>query len=264
MSPALMSQNGITIPFALARTHSTMDKTFEAIGYLSPEIETFRNGARTAHSAEFEMVEGTVQVALADLHAMEGGGTEAYVVGLGYWLRCVESCQGAILLSERGMSVTAFSALRIAYESLFYACALWRQPALTERVETLHHLERIKQARGMMRAGAAQRVPTEKLLLLKGVAEEMPPSESGLSAWEAAEAAGLLYEYEDTYRGCSLAGAHASIRSLDDFYVEAPDGGFSMCLEPNDKRLVWQLSLVNDCLQHGIERRRDAHARYCS
>jgi uncharacterized protein DUF5677 len=236
-----------------------MSGTFEEIGYLSPEIEAFREGTRAAHSAEFAKLESSVRVALEDLRSINGATSDAYLVGLGYWLRCIESCQGVALLAERGMAAIPFAALRTAYECLFYACALWRKPMLIVKFELLHHQERIKQAREMLNAGAEARVPPDRLSDLKGVAAETPPSEAGISAWEAAGAADLVFEYQTVYRGCGLAGAHASLRSLDGFYAEHQDGSISLRLEPDAKRISWLLGLVDTCLQCGIRRRREAH-----
>jgi hypothetical protein len=237
-----------------------MLRTFKELGYLSPDIDAFREGARAAYGVEFGTLESSVQVALTELRSINVTASEAYLVGLGYWLRCIESCSGAVLLAERGMAAIPFAALRTAYECLFYACALWRKPTLAVKFEDLHHQERIKQARAMVNAGAEARVPPDRLSVLKDVAAETPPLEAGISAWEAACAADLIFEYENVYRGCGLAGAHASIRSLDDFYQEQGDGSMKLLLEPDAKRIPWLLGLVDTCLQCGIARRREAHA----
>jgi hypothetical protein len=162
------------------------------------------------------------------------------------------------------MAAIPFAALRTAYECLFYACALWRKPTLAAKFEALHHQERIKQARAMLNAGAEARVSPDRLSVLRDVAAEKPPFEVGISAWEAAGAADLIFEYENVYRGCGLAGAHASVRSLDDFYQEQDDGSMNLRLEPDVKRIPWLLGLVDTCLQCGIERRREAHVRFAS
>jgi hypothetical protein len=241
-----------------------MSDSFEELGYLSRDTDAFREGVRAAYGAEFAKLESTVRVALKELRSINVTGSEAYVVGLGYWLRCIESCSGAALLAERGMAAIPFAALRTAYECLFYACALWRKPTLAGKFEALHHQERIKQARAMLSAGAEARLAPDRLSVLKAVAAEAPPSDAGVSAWEAAGAADLIYEYEHVYRGCGLAGAHASIRSLDDFYRERDDGSMNLLLEPDAKRIPWLLDLTDTCLQCGIQRRRQAHTSLVS
>jgi hypothetical protein len=235
-----------------------MSRTFEEIGFLSPEVDAFRAGAREKYAIEFARLESAISEALTDLRSINGQADAAYFAGLAYWVRCIEACQAAALLTERGMGASSFSALRIAYECLFFACALWRDPALQTKAEALHHHERIKQARGLLRTGAATRVAEDRLSILNAVAAEVPPVEAPLSAYEAATAAGLAFEYEYVYRGCGMAGAHASARSLDDFCVDQPDGTLSLRLEPSEQRIGWLLNLIDGCLHCGIERRREA------
>jgi len=239
-------------------------KTFEEVAYLSPEMEPFREAAREVHCAEFARLESSFQTALGDLRSMNNATGEAYLVGLGYWIRCIEAGQAVVLLAERGMAAVPFAALRTAYECLFYASALWRQPALTVKFELLHHQERIKQARAMLKAGANVRLPADRLAALKAIAAETAPSEAGITVWEAAGAADLSYEYEAVYRGCGLAGAHGSIRSLDSFYTNQQDGCISLRLEPDTTSVSFLLGLVTACLQCGILRRREAHAKFSS
>jgi len=48
-----------------------MSGTFEEVGYLSSEMEAFREGARSAYSAEFAKLESSVRIALEDLRRIE-------------------------------------------------------------------------------------------------------------------------------------------------------------------------------------------------
>lgn len=148
--------------------------------------------------------------------------------------------------------------MRTAYECVFMACALWRNPSLVAKLEEGHDSERIKQAKAMVAAGAAGRVDPGKLLDLESVANEMPTAGPGLTAWEAAGAAGLTFEYQTAYRGFGLAGAHASLRSLDGFVEERADGSVDFQFGPDDRHTAWLLSLVGTCLTCGIQRHRES------
>lgn len=207
--------------------------------------------------ADFAKTEALSAEAIADLNAVAGNASQAYLVGLGFWLRSIESCQGAVLLIERGLPTAPFPVLRTAYECLFVACALWREPGLTAKLQAGHDTERVKQAKAMIAAGAASLVLPERLPDLQAVAAETAPGSTGLSVWEAAGAAKLAYEYETIYRGFGIAGAHASLRSLDDYFDEQADGSFNLGFEPSSQRTEWLLGLVATCLTCGINRLRE-------
>lgn len=234
--------------------------TFGTLGFLSTDVEHERQASRQAHPTAFAQVEALTEEAMGELQQVKGAVSREYLIGVGYWLRCLESCQGAVLLIERGLPSAPFPILRTAFECLFFACALWRKPALATKLEAGHHAERIKQAQAMIAAGAASRVTAAGLADLQTVAGEPLPTGTGLSAYEAAAAADLSFDYATAYRGLGLAGAHASLRSLDDYFDEQPDGSFNLGFEPSSKRAAWLLSLVATCMRGGIDRHREARS----
>jgi len=232
--------------------------SFDVLGFFSAEAEEQRPLLREAHSSEFMKVEGLATQAISDLKAVDGEATQAYLIGVAYWMRCIECCQAAVLLVERGLPTAPFPVMRTAFECLFVACALWRKPDLVAKLQDGHDSERIKQAKAMVAAGAAGRVDPGKLLELESVAAEMPSAGPGLTAWEAAGAAGLTFEYQTAYRGFGLAGAHASLRSLDGLVEEREDGSIDFHFGPDDRHTAWLLSLVATCLTGGIQRHRES------
>ncbi len=112
----------------------------------------------------------------------------------------------------------------------------------------------------MIAAGAATRVSRAGMADSQAIAAETVPSNTGLTAWEAASAADLSFDYQTVYRGFGIAGAHASLRSLDDFFNERPDGSFNLGFEPSSQRTAWLLGLVASGLTCGIERHREARS----
>jgi hypothetical protein len=239
-------------------------KSFDALGYLSSDVEAERIALRERHQTEFTKVETLAERAIAELKAVSGAASQEYLLGLGFWLRCLECCQGAVLLVERGLPSAPFPTLRTAFECLFFACALWRKPALAAKLRAGHDAERVKQAKEMIAAGAASRVPLAGLADLQAIAAETAPTTNGLTAWEAAGAADLIFEYQTAYRGFGIAGAHASLRSLDDYFVERPDGSFDLGFQPNSQQTAWLLSLISICLICGIGRHHEARSRMVS
>lgn len=230
-----------------------MNDSFGVYGYLSEESERFRIEQRQKTPDEFAKTKQTVAAALAQFKSIGPGHAQVGVLaGLGFWLRCLETCQGVVLLIERGMATSAQALLRTAYECLFYACALWRAPELAEQMEAAHHFERTKQARAMLGAGR-DRIDPQRLTELEAIAAETYPKAS-FSAWDAASKADLRFEYEAAYRGLGIGGAHATLRSLDSYHTVKPDGSFDLMAEPDTERLAWILSLVNTCMTCGMHR----------
>jgi hypothetical protein len=128
-------------------------------------------------------------------------------------------------------------------------------------LQAVHDSERVKQAKEMIAAGAASRVPLARFADLQAIAAETVPTSTGLTAWEAACAADLIFEYQTAYRGLGIAGAHASLRSLDDYFVEQAGGSFDLTFQPDSQRTAWLLSLVSTCLLGGIDRHHEARSR---
>ena len=234
-----------------------MSESFERLGFLSSESDAFRASVRSQFSAQFGDVETASAMAIAELSATSGLAPPSYIVGVLFWLRSIESCQATVLLTERGLPTSPFSVLRTALECLFAACAVWRKPEVADKMQALHHEERVKQAKQVLALGAAGRVTPEGLAALKAVASETVVP-SGWSHWEAARAADLQFEYEMMYRGLGIGGAHASARSLDEFHAAKSDGSFDLHFQPTADQLAWMLGLVTSCLKLGIARQREA------
>jgi hypothetical protein len=232
--------------------------TFSELGFPSSEAERNVQHLREEHHERFARVEILLVGAMLAVQRKDFAASRTYLVGVGYWLRCIEACQGAVLLIERGMPAAPYSVIRTAFECLFIACAVWRKPELLDKLEGGHHSERIKQAVAMVKAGAQSRVPPEQFAELKKVAETVPPSLPGLSFHDAAVVGGFEWEYQHVYRGLALAGAHATVRSLDDFVEEQSDGSFSIGFESSPNRIAFQLTWVADCLEKGMERHENA------
>lgn len=233
--------------------------SFDELGFLSDEVEAALQGIREQLQAEFAQVEAAVRVSMAEMAGVQGSASPGYLVASGYWLRCVESCQGAVLLIERGLPGAPYPVLRAAFECLFFACAVWRKPELLDKLQAGHDAERVKQAKLMLAAGAASRLTPERLAELQAVAAE-PTDGTAVSVWEAANAADLVFEYQTAYRGFGIAGAHATARSLDDYVKQLDDGSFSLGFEPQYEHTAWLLSLVVTCLSCGTGRHREARA----
>jgi len=236
-----------------------MTRTFKELAFLSDDVEGVRGSMRVKFKDEFAVIEGVANTAVAELRGISGTFNPNYLVGVAFWLRCVEACQGAVLLTERGLPTAPFAVLRTALECLFTACAVWRKPESIARLEQQHHFERIQQAQLMMKFQATLGVTHEQIALLKEIAST-PRVEKAWTVFDAASAAGFEQLYQVAYRGLALGGAHASPRSLDDFWKDEDDGAVGLGLDPSDRQLTLVLNIVKTCLASGMERHREALA----
>lgn len=236
-----------------------MNRTFEELAFLSDEMDAFRKSMRMKFKDEFVVIENRSRAAITELRSVSGTFSLNYLVGAAFWLRCIEGCQGAVLLAERGLPTAPFAVLRTALECLFASCAVWRDVGVIAKMEQQHHFERIQQARLMMSFQSTLEVADEHMALLKKVADT-PPVNKAWTAFDAASAAGFEQLYQVQYRGLAIGGAHASPRSLDDYWEEQQNGTVGLGLEPSDRQLTLTLNVVQTCLINGSERHREALA----
>lgn len=236
-----------------------MSRAFKDLAFLSDEIAGIRNTMRVKFKDEFAVIERVANTAITELSGVNGTFNPNYLVGVAFWLRCIEACQGAVLLAERGLPTAPNAVLRTAFECLFTACGVWRKPEHITKLEQQHHFERIHQAKQMMKFKNSLGVSAERIAVLEQVATT-PAVDKNWSAFEAAVAADLEQLYQVVYRGLGLGGAHATPRSLDNLWDDADDGSVGLSLDPSDRQLTFVLNLVKTCLTSGTERHREALA----
>lgn len=219
----------------------------------STEREQRASPLREQHAQLYEELDAFFAEALGTLSSGYTPDYLAYAAGLIYWVRCIEACQATVLIAENGLSTAAFSTLRTAYECLFVACALWRRPELLEKLEQTHDTERIQQAAEMLKHVDELNLSDTARATLEEVAAEKSTKKK-LSAFDTAKAADLLPQYQVVWRGSALAGAHATVRSMDTYCFEQPDGSFIIDLRPSYDRIPFFIGLVTTCLKTGLQR----------
>lgn len=235
---------------------STID-TIDSRGFLSSEIEGFRNFYKTKHARLFEVSEcksDAVVKSLFGARIEEIFGPEKLhlSLALGLWMRCVSSCQAALLLVERGMVPEAQALVRCAYEFLFFAVATAKHPEVLESMMHGDTYVRSEQARAMLKEGIKysqllqSQIDTLNAIIADGKGTKQ------LSVFEAAEKAGMSYLHATVYRGMSLTGAHATAASTDAVFQENDDG-ISAVFGPSDDGLPFCVGLIDKCLDEGAK-----------
>ncbi|WP_197347328.1 DUF5677 domain-containing protein, partial [Ralstonia pseudosolanacearum] len=117
-----------------------------------------------------------------------------------------------ILLAERGMGVEALALLRTAYENLFFCAALVKQPAVIVRLAGEDTGQRLKQAREMLKDKQIFAAITDAdRALLEAFVRDTPAATKAISAYEAAEIAGMTGIYQGAWRTFSLIATHATL-----------------------------------------------------
>jgi len=227
---------------------------FRDFGFLSDAAYANRASLKTDYSDSAQTVFERVRTCLNDLDQVKGACLDVGGVqnGLLLWIRSIEASQGAIHLADLGMPGTANSSLRTAFECLFYACALWRKPALNTRLFQDYVGELQKMASKVLPISAEHNLDPETVDRMNAIVAE-PKSKGELSAHDAAEAADLLGLYQTAYRGLSSHGAHATWGSTGTFRNRvSPQGNLVVGPDFAQTELIWRGA--HKCLRIGSER----------
>lgn len=232
---------------------------FRNFGYLSSEANALRASANQHFEQDFQAVRNLVKEALDAISTTPLSRSLQHWVGLGFWIRAVEATQGAIILLDHGMGSTAAAALRTGLECLFYACAVWRNPERVAALQSAHEKETGVQINEMLKTGQGH-LPKEHTQTLLQLQKEQRDGQKW-SAFDAAKEADLVVFYNTAYRGLGLAGAHATLASLED-YLGAPESETpGVFVGPHFSKHQIIFSGAGMCLCIGIEHYRDFAAK---
>lgn len=224
-----------------------------------PPYFTLRNdlGLGTEHAPELERAREAIQDALVLISQSRPllASSIGSRAGIGLFLRLVESSEATIILIDKGMAGAAWATLRTAFECLFYTCALWRNPARWDDFTEAHHKERLTQVHALQKC-VPHELSVDAIEKLDALAESRNTHQKW-PAYNAAEEAGLKDYYELFYRGCGLAGAHATQRSLDrHLKVDSQRAESTPALDygPNFDQARTQIAWTLQCLATGMDR----------
>ncbi len=184
---------------------------------------------------------------------------KGWIAGLAMWLRAVESSEATLLLVRQGMGGSAWATLRTGYECLFFAGALWNKPENYPLLESGHHFERLKQVSELRKPDQIDKVDGTTKQMLDELAAAEAGVHKGWPVYDAAKDAGFLTAYQWMYRGASLAGAHATQRSLDPYFKKLGDGTYEYSYEKNFMAAPIQVAWTTNMLVLGINALKSHH-----
>lgn len=173
-------------------------------------------------------------------------------IAIAMWLKSIESCEATDLLASREMYGAAWATLRVAYECLFYSCAVLVKPANSSKLGEHHMYQVAKLLKDRItdKVEANERSEEQKKAIAKS--DEVIRKFANWPAAMAAKDAGLFEHYTDTYRSISQLGAHANISSLDQHLAQAMDRPMRRGGRPGDRNS--QINLAILCVTLGLER----------
>ncbi|PPA75401.1 hypothetical protein C4E15_14980 [Achromobacter spanius] len=231
---------------------------FKRCGFLSSHLGSVVSFDAGRFAEPFTRCTELSDAATKELFAYAGRWEDREWAALGFWARCVSSCQGALLLADRGMEVESMALTRLAYEALFTSLAVLKDLTVLERLKQNEAMSRVLAARGMIE-GAANMFSEQQLNELQEVIEEnASPAFNSIKIKVLATAAGMLHLYETVYRSLSLTAAHPTLSSLDHLLEDGATGQPSLTLGPSANNLEWTLELIRMCLELGMT---EVHSR---
>ena len=172
------------------------------------------------------------------------------------WFKQLESCEATDTLVSKEMFGSAWATLRVAYECMFYSCAILVDPSKADRLGQHHMFQLAKLFRDHIKDAVPENSRTAEQLA------ELANYEQGIKQnrpWPAAEAAkdaDLFGEYSTVFRTISQTGSHANISSLDHYISDMGNRLLMRGGRKQDKDL--QLNLTIQCLEIGLNRHTSA------
>lgn len=226
----------------------------KADGFLSPELEKYRTGYLQRYFAAFQpCFEQSGQATQLLFSAEITEVLNHQLLAIALWQRSVRSCQAAIMLCERGMVPEARIQIRSAYEFLFYSVAALFSPDAMDDMIRDELIERRKMAEGLRKTAPDGHLNIADLSFLDEIIKDANgPGKSKLSAFDAAQLAGMEYLYQTVYRGMSLDASHATIYSTNHFFQTDEEGNLAPVFGPSDIGIEFTLSLISTCLANGL------------
>ncbi|PMY41457.1 hypothetical protein C1Y35_07675 [Pseudomonas sp. GW456-L14] len=228
-----------------------MQDNFSARGFLSPEIDSFRDSVRRDYASAFEETAALSDQAQRMVMALPV--SQEMVASLAaavFFERSIRSCQAAFLLTERGLNQEAQVLVRTATENLFAGAALLADSNVFHQLSLSSDHEESVQARGLLNTLAGS-LTAEQSAVLQSVIDRAHPNATKYPIYNAARTAGLSQLYETFYRGLSAKASHATFRSLDSSFVQQGEQ-LMLISGPTDNELTFTLGVIRTCLQQTI------------
>jgi hypothetical protein len=189
--------------------------TFETRGYLSEELDEWTKRVRFEEAPTFGLVDSVSHLGQRVIRMIDGKPhTNQNMLACAFYMRALQSLQGAILLTERGMYVEGRSLIRSTLETTFYVVAALNKPEFAERIRQSHLIETKKLFKAHRAVAAKVMGDPDVYAKMEEAFRPAASNEGGekkLPISEVADLAGLKDMYETFYRGLSNDASHPGL-----------------------------------------------------
>ncbi|MEO6934942.1 MAG: DUF5677 domain-containing protein [Collimonas sp.] len=234
--------------------------TFKTDGFLSGDLHIFINQSHIDFKEWFELVADlnkTVFQALTTLHPLKNNKQQLTAALL--FSRAVQSFQGAILLTERGMISEARTLVRNCAETAIVLSAVGKDASFILKLVESHQKHSSQVAKALSsNPDAAKELSIFTLASLQRVIDDVDAhfpngKPNGYILKDVAKDVGLMGLYDTVFRGISGDAAHPTIGALTRHIYQDEAGKISdLRFEPVQEDLPHTLSMSISTLLHAL------------
>jgi hypothetical protein len=234
--------------------------SFNDEGFLTLDLVEWMATTRVQFKEWFDLVDsfnrGAIKILLAIKPSLS---KNQELVAASLYRRAIQSFEGAVLMTERGMIADARSLVRSCAET---AIAIWGVAIDEKFVDALieaHQSHRLRHANALLKdPESCQELKPEQVSNLQQVVAEVtrqyqPPRPQSIIWDQVAKRAKIVALYDTIYRMTSGDAAHATVLALDR-HVE-PDGRGKigqLTFRPETRDLAQTLSFATNALLHAM------------
>ncbi len=198
--------------------------SLETQGFLSPELEKLKTLQRQKHAEPFGLLDQASELgqqALSKVSLLKP--TTDNLLASIFFVRGLQTVQGAILMLERGMILEARTLSRGAIETLFYLGSATKDPTFSQDFFRDHIYRVDKLAKAHERIAVAPEDDHNKLKTAIESARDIAGEGRSMAISDAARRANMMNIYEGFYRGLSTDSAHPTVMSISSHWDKDAD-----------------------------------------
>ncbi len=195
--------------------------TIDEAGFLSPDVQAWIKKHWAENNAWFQLAEQINRVAMRQLTSLgvPANDDESLLKTL-LFMRGLFAFQGAILLTERGMTQQARALIRGCFETLFYFGVLRQDASFVDDLKIDNEARRKKLANALLLSASASGDTnlTQHLHNFVAKLDQLDTKLKSINIDQVAQRANLKDIYDVYYRSLSGEAAHVTVTSLSYYF----------------------------------------------
>lgn len=194
-------------------------------GFLSNELDEVRGRLRHKNAEPVALLDSISELGQKIVPRITTlSPTRQNLMAGAFFLRGIQSMQGAILMAERGMDLEARTLARSALETLFYLGAAVKEEDFAEDFMRDHVSRLDKLAKAHKELAISDDEDHETLRTAIDGARDIAGEGRPLAIRATAIRAGMDVSYQGFYRGLSTDSAHPTVMSISSHFSREPSG----------------------------------------